>query len=143
MRLMSGCLALVAGLAASSANAADDPKDCAVKATDAERLSCYDAIYRVTPSAPVTAGAWIIQREVSKIDDTENVMALVESREPHIAKFGRAEKLSLILMCREHELMAYIIFADVFMSNLNEGGKVTYRVDKQSANPQFSSKQRS
>jgi type VI secretion system protein VasI len=39
--------------------------------------------------------------------------------------------LDLILRCSEGKTIAYVNFADEFMSDSNGGGRVTYRLDKE------------
>ena len=105
--------------------------DCAKIDDGSLRLACYDAEFRASISS-AQASAWMVREETSKVSDRRSVILAVESLEPLSGRFGRKEKATLILACREGATHAYVIFGGHFMSS-HQHGAVTYRVDKKPA----------
>lgn len=118
------------------ATAQDDPEACARIHEDSARLECYDLIFRHTRSeteGTEGTGAWQVNVERSRIDDSTNVTIYVEASEPYVNRYGRQGHPTLIIRCKENETNLYIHFAGAFMSDLRGGGRVTYRLDREDA----------
>ena len=108
-----------------------------------KRIACFDALVadsaptlQPTPSAterPSGSGQWNVTTKVSKIDDSTNVYLLLESIEPIRGRFGENAPMTLSVVCRENKTALYFRFAGQFMSSLEGGGVITYRVDKRPA----------
>jgi type VI secretion system protein VasI len=78
--------------------------------------------------SPSDAG-WNVEEERSKIDDSTNVYARLESIEPIHSKLGRPYPMEIMVACRERKTAIFIVFAGHFMSSHAGGGIVTYRID--------------
>lgn len=109
--------------------AAQTGAECARIADPDTRLSCYDALF-VTDAPVPRAGAWQVRDTRSALDDSRRVILIVESREPLRGRFGRAEPASLILRCEENTTALFVNWGGHFMSDLNRGGRVDYRIDR-------------
>ncbi len=114
-------------------SSANEPSDCADIDKDARRLECYDLLFRKSVDRSQEASRWNVQVEQSKIDDSRNVFLYVDSLEPIRNQFGQASNGNLVISCRENETSLWFKFGGHFMSDLEEGGRITYRVDKQVA----------
>jgi len=106
---------------------------CALITDDGARLECYDLIFRKTSTAVPSNSQWDVTEEVSKIDDSKNVFMSVKSLEPNYNRFGAPETVELSIACRERKTNLWIYFGGEFMSDLDGGGEVTYRIDKSKA----------
>lgn len=76
------------------------------------------------PAAPV--GKWDVSKKVSKLDDSENVILLLEADIPVTNKFNETYPPKLLLTCREKSLDAYIGW-NTFVHT--ESTAVTTRID--------------
>lgn len=109
-------------------------KKCAGKSVDAQRLLCYDLLFRTTQTEVTPkngTGVWRIQNEVSKLDDTKNVFLSTKNTNNVTDRFGRAKTITMHIQCRENTTLFYVHF-DTFMSD-HRNGTVTYRLDKAKA----------
>lgn len=110
-----------------------------------KRLSCYDdlalgehkeavakAVDTLNPK-PDEVGKWQVHIDKSKIDDSTSVVASLEASQPIAGRVGRPATPWLIIRCLENVTSAYLDFGGLFMSDIQGYGKVTFRVDKQSA----------
>lgn len=104
-------------------------KACAIISDDARRLSCYDAVFRVSEEPTKPVGDWTVSEETSKVDDSKTVFLSVRSIDRIRGRFGNKKRAVLMLRCKENTTSAFINFGGHFMSSLNHG-TVTYRVDK-------------
>ena len=109
-------------------SSANEPSDCADIDKDARRLECYDLLFRKSVDRSQEASRWNVQVEQSKIDDSRNVFLYVDSLEPIRNQFGQASNGNLVISCRENETSLWFKFGGHFMSDLEEGGRITYRV---------------
>ena len=116
----------------SSANAQGTVQSCAAMPDDGKRLHCYDALFR-TKSTESTKSAWQIKEETSKIDDSKNVYAALESSEAITNPYGQRRKAVLLVRCAEKKTSLYLTFADHFISSIQQYGTVTYRIDRNPA----------
>jgi type VI secretion system protein VasI len=76
---------------------------------------------------------WQIRRSRSPMDDSPAVRLDAISDSMHRDRYGREKPIILTIVCRENRTDTYISFAEHFMSDLNGGGKVQYRIDDKSA----------
>lgn len=117
--------------------------DCCIAETDMadacaridnndQRLLCYDLLFRKSVSTS-TVSQWEVKQEKSKIDDSENVYMSVDSLEIHSRSFGQPDHLRLMIFCRERRTDVFIQFAGEYMSDIQGGGRTTFRLDKNKA----------
>jgi type VI secretion system protein VasI len=133
MRLLT-IIALLASVLLTPARAQDDPKNCAEISNDAERLECFDLIFKKSSTTTIAPKSdWIVTQENSKIDDSANVSLTVSSMQPITNQYGMQTNLDMYIVCREKKTDFYIVFGDQFMSSIEEYGKVTFRLDKRPA----------
>ncbi len=126
MRLIS----IAATLLMHTPAAAQTGAECARIASPDDRLSCYDALF-VTPVATPQAGLWAVQETRSALDDSRRVTLTLDSTEPMPGRFGQQEPATLIIRCEQNTTALFIIWGGHFMSDLNRGGRVDYRIDAQ------------
>lgn len=132
------CLAFL--VLQSGALGAQPAETCAGLVSDSERLSCYDRIYRSIASPPVPPtssvedkGDWQVSLSQSALDDTPTVVLRLESANEIARPFGGRGTGSLYLRCQENTTVAYFVFAGHFMSDIQGGGRVDYRIDDHKA----------
>jgi type VI secretion system protein VasI len=124
---------LAIAISARTSFAEDDPKACAAVQGDAQRLECYDLIFRKSSTTRESTNEWVVTEEVSKIDDSRNVFLTLQSIEPIANQYGTPVRLELNITCRERKTDLYIFFGGYFMSSTLGGGVVTYRIDDRPA----------
>ncbi|WIX31230.1 type VI secretion system-associated protein TagO [Salinicola sp. JS01] len=124
--------ALLALVTLAGATAANADQDCASISDSQSRLACYDQHSSVGKAE--TESAWRIKRRTSPIDDSTTVLLSSDSREPIKDRLGRQRKATLMLRCQENSTSLMLFFAENFMSDLNQYGEVTLRIDDQQAN---------
>lgn len=117
-------------LAASHAHAS---QRCAAIADDARRLECFDLEYRKTVKPVPQDSKWNVRRDVSKLDDTENVFLTLVSDNAQRGRFGGDENAVLVMACRENTTSLWVRFGGHFMADNAGGGRVTFRIDDQKA----------
>ena len=120
----------------SSAQAADNGlSKCSEVKSDIERLQCFDDLVKVrgalSPVATTASkGAWTLQTETSKINDSQNVTLAVKSSSTISGKFGGSGNAELQILCREGKTDAYFTFAGHFLADIEGYGELTVRIDK-------------
>ena len=114
----------------SSAVVAQQGAECARIANPDARLSCYDALFRET-TKEVVAGKWSVTDEKSTLDDSRKVTLFLESEEELRGRFGNKDKAALVIRCEENTTVIYVRWGGHFMSEINGGGRVDYRIDDQ------------
>jgi len=118
-------------------NAEDSPTACAALKKDADRLECFDLIFKKSvvqnPVPTGSTGKWVVRVEKSKIDDTENAFVWLNAKEDRKNRYGQEGYDSIHINCRENTTDIYFHFAGDFMSSTTGGGKITYRIDKTKA----------
>ncbi len=129
--MKSVCLTFFACLWAAAAHA--DFAKCLEIVDEAARLDCYDDAHGYhspkDESAPVAdSGAWAVQSELSKIDDSTNVFMTLQSEEETNCRYKTGTH-TLMIACRENTTSMWITFAGCFMSSIQGKGRVTYRLD--------------
>lgn len=118
----------------SPVRAQDDPKKCAAISSDAERLECFDLIFKKSSTMTTAPKSdWVVTEEKSKIDDSTNVSLTVSSMQPIRNQYGQQANLDMYILCREKKTDFYIVFGGHFMSSIENYGKVTFRLDKRPA----------
>jgi hypothetical protein len=98
------------GVAAPSA-AQSTPQACAAIADDAERLSCYDAIFRIG-------------------DDGVEEALVIESERLIPARPTGREPATMIVACEASEVVVSFAFAGQLVSNTGDIAPVTFQVDQ-------------
>lgn len=98
----------------------------------AESTTAPSAAKEDTPAAPAPApapapvGKWDVSKEVSKLDDSENVFLVLGADILVTNKFNETYSPKMLLTCREKRLEAYIDW-DTFVHS--ESSAVTTRID--------------
>jgi type VI secretion system protein VasI len=130
-------LFLLIFLAPSRAEAAD-PKECVVLTDGASRLKCYDEAVRGSANVALlptkSIGKWKVKTQKSKLDDSANISLQLPSVDLLRDRFGSVKYLSLHLRCAEGATVLYFHFGGLFMSNIESGGRISYRFDTEKAN---------
>ena len=112
---------------------AQEGEKCAVINEDSKRLLCYDLLFKISQiSNAQVSGKWNVTINKSKIDDSSTVSMVSVSTNEIVNKFGTAKTVFLAIVCKENTTFLTVSF-DTFMSSLNGGGLVTYRIDAQKA----------
>jgi type VI secretion system protein VasI len=112
-----------------------DVSNCTSIESSIDRLECYDkeAGYSPKPSVALTgAGDWLVRTETSKIDDSTNVFLSLVSEDHTSCRF-KPNAHSIHIACRENTTSLWIGFGECFMSSVQGKGRVTYRLDTDSA----------
>lgn len=117
--------------------AADTPQEVEARtAREAEARRIADT-HRVAEEAERTEklrlAHWDVRYGRSQIDDSRTVQITTRSLRTHANRYGQQRPLILTIVCRENKTNAHISFAEHFMSDIQGGGKVTYRVDAKPA----------
>jgi type VI secretion system protein VasI len=112
-----------------------DIQECLEIENSLDRLSCYDKEAGYDPGVTETtvgSGNWTVTSETSKMDDSTNVFLSLTSDEQTNCPY-KSGPHSLHMACRENQTNLWIYFGDCFMSSIQGRGKVTYRLDSDSA----------
>src|SRR5690554_2440337 len=107
-------------------------EECANIDNDERRLACYDAEYQ--PSSTVSKESeWMVNQEVSPIDDSVSVYMRVFSKEPIPARFRGEGKAELWLRCQENTTSLLLNMAGHHMTSIQQYGRVVWRLDDDAA----------
>ena len=111
---------------------------CAAIQGSVERLACFDTLAKNRDVAGpkvnvVTKGEWQVRTETSKIDDSTNVIMVLESANSFKSNMSRTKNGAIYIVCREGSTDFGIHMAGEFLSDTGEFGVVTYRLDKDKA----------
>jgi type VI secretion system protein VasI len=107
-----------------------EPATCAALKKDSDRLECYDLLFKkVETNVPSSPGDWQTDIETSKIDDSQNVLMSLSSKDEIGGMFGQQTTMIVHIACREKKTDFYISFGDNFMSDIEGYGDVTLRID--------------
>lgn len=148
MRIVTIALAAMLAASGMAAGESTDAEACRDITDDGERLSCYDAAFKLkeTPGEAANAESdvktetfealqrrmiendWRLYRETSKRDDSTNVFLWRPAKKPFTNKFGREGNVTFMIACRENTTSLWFNFNGEFMSDLNHG-TVVYRID--------------
>lgn len=134
----SACIALVLAGATASAIAQSTPEQCGAIDDGAERLVCYDLLFRIDrkPSSTSAQSAWETSSETSRIDDTTNVFMTLESSDTFPRRFGGSAHGTMIVRCMENTTSIIFRMGDHHLADLQNYGRVTYRIDDAPAKTQ-------
>ncbi len=111
---------------------------CAAVENNVSRLNCFDELARkrgvdkpIVQS--VTKGEWLVQTEISKIDDSTIVYLSVDSKDSFLGRYGKQQKANLVIVCQERRTHLYLKLGDYFLADSGGFGNITYRIDKRKA----------
>jgi type VI secretion system protein VasI len=85
------------------------------------------------PTMPRHALNWRLHQERSKIDDSQNVYITATATNQLVGRFGRRGSAEFVIRCNEGKTVAYFTFANHFMSDIQNYGRVVTRIDKRPA----------
>jgi len=129
---------LVSSVLQSNAETDREMATCAAIENSVERLACFDSLAQKRDlAAPkvdmVTSGDWQVRTETSKIDDSTNVMMLLESSNRFQSRMSGTKSAFLFITCRESSTDIGVHMSGEFLSDTAGFGNVTYRIDKNKA----------
>lgn len=107
-------------------------EECAEIDDSERRLDCYDSEYR-TSSEVSQESEWMVNTEVSPIDDSTSVYMRVFSKESIPSRFRGDEKAELWLRCQEDSTSLLLSMAGHHMTSIQQYGQVVWRLDDQVA----------
>jgi len=129
------CILTTVAMPAFTRTAQADLQECLEIENSLDRLSCYDKETGYAPEiteTTVSTGNWTVRSETSKMDDSTNVfLSLISDEQTNCPYKSGAH--SIHMACRENETNLWIYFGDCFMSSIQGKGKITYRLDSESA----------
>ncbi|MGH6824253.1 type VI secretion system-associated protein TagO [Methyloceanibacter sp.] len=137
--LLAGGVAVGQPTPSSAGDMQQQLRECSRIEDSVKRVACFDALAADNaPAPPVNTilsgtGQWKMTTDVSKIDDSTNVFLSLDSTEPIVGRFGEKGPMEFYIACRENKTDLFFRFAGEFMSSLEGGGKITYRIDKRQA----------
>ncbi|RVJ68177.1 hypothetical protein CN167_29370 [Sinorhizobium medicae] len=109
---------------------------CISISNDLDRLACYDKELGRTAkveAVPVSAGAWEVSQQKSKLTDQTDVFLRVDSEEIIDCGWNSGQKIAMFLRCSE-STTALMFVTDCHMaSNFGSYGEIEYRLDKEKA----------
>lgn len=115
---------------------------CSAVGDGVKRLACFDDLAKIEQKTAdqkankkldakeTQSNNWIQSVSQSKIDDSETVILMTESKDPVPGRFKKQAVPALIFRCMEKITSVYINFDGIFMSDHAGHGKVTFRIDK-------------
>lgn len=133
------------------------PELCAALQSDTARLACYDENFRgsapsvdetespigadaeapsapvATPVEPAVRSLWSVRRTRSEVDDSERVVLTLTSSDSIRGRFQQPGPATMVVRCEENTTSVYLLFNDLFMSDIQGYGQVTVRVDERRA----------
>ena len=107
--------------------------------SDEYRLKCYDSATEFGKKNEANAiaqntGKWLVRKETSDIDDSQNVFMTISSNEKVLGPFSNGSAPAQILIrCMENTTSVVLIMNDHFLSDIQGYGAVTYRLDEKKA----------
>ena len=120
LALLASCTLGMVPERALSDDIATDARECAAKASPADRLRCFDVMFgkdglTATPSTAM-AGSWHLSVDKSPNDDSTSLYAALGARDVSGGAMFDASEATLFVRCRERKLSAYVtgnVFFDV------------------------------
>ena len=112
---------------------------CHRMVSDEYRLKCYDSATEFGKKNEANAiaqntGKWLVRKETSDIDDSQNVFMTISSNEKVLGPFSNGSAPAQILIrCMENTTSVVLIMNDHFLSDIQGYGAVTYRLDEKKA----------
>lgn len=91
-----------------------------------------DATVAQTAEAPARS-SWIVNTSTSAIDDSRGVIMTSFSSDTIRSRFGQPRSAKLVLRCRENTTSLFLVFAGNHMTDHQQYGRVTVRIDDQDA----------
>lgn len=91
-----------------------------------------NALKQGLATAPAVNGAWETRVEKSKIDDSTTVTALLPAKDFVQVRLGKYLP-GIVVRCLENVTAFYINFGGIFVSDIEDYGSVTFRVDTKPA----------
>lgn len=110
---------------------ADTLEGCGRITDDTARLGCYDLLARPAPAAP--AGHWQLDRTGSALQGRGMVELSLPSESPIQGRFGGSERGTVHIRCQDNRTTIFVRMAGRFLSDLQGGGRVDYRIDERPA----------
>lgn len=115
-------------------------EDCAKNVNDAERLSCYDNIFRIEqkstetePQADEKEKGWYVWKSQSKIDDSVSDLMMLLSDNLVNERAGKMGYGTIGIKCHQKTTTITFSAGELFLVDDDDYGRVTYRLDKEKA----------
>lgn len=113
--------------------ATEDGTSCGAIENVAERLLCYDGIFR-TPNTDMPARTnWDVSISTSPLTDEQTVVALVLSNEEISCGRSTDQRMILLVRCKENSTSLYFDTGCHMTSGHGDYGKMEMRIDTQTA----------
>jgi type VI secretion system protein VasI len=113
---------------------------CSAIKDSVKRLECFDDLSaRIGVSRPLhkesQIGAWRVKEDVSRVDDSTNVLVSLGADSDISGALGEASRPTLNLRCKEKKLDAYVVtdMAPAVEYGLSDQATATIRFDKDKA----------
>lgn len=107
---------------------------CKSEINGTKRLECYDRLFPQSRQENSTAtsgiGKWEISNSTSKVDDSQNVILMLQGNETIRTTFSGMVTPTLFIACREKKTEVFVNW-DIYLGL--EQTRMLYRIDKQKA----------
>lgn len=122
---------LVLAGACGAATAQNTAEECGAIDDGAERLVCYDLLFRIDRSSAQSGpdSQWSVRTDISRIDDSTNVFMTVQSTDTFPKRFGGEGRGTMLVRCMENTTTVYFTMAGHHLADLQNYGRLTYRID--------------
>ena len=84
-------------------------------------------------ASTVNGSTWQTTQSTSPIDDSMTVHIIQEAVGPHKNRYGRTGHANLQILCENNRTGLALVLPELYTSDINGLGSVTFRVDKQQA----------
>lgn len=115
-------------------------EDCAKNDNDAERLACYDKIFKTDqkpaqaePQVDVGKKGWDVWKSQSKIDDSVSDLMMLLSDNIVNERAGTMGYGTIGIKCHQKTTTITFNAGEFFLVDDDDYGRVTYRLDKEKA----------
>ena len=115
-------------------------EECAKNDNDAERLACYDNIFKsdqkaakTEPQADEKEKGWYVWKSQSKIDDSVSDLIILLSDNLVNQRAGKLGYGTIGIKCHQKTTTITFSAGKIFLIDDDDYGRVTYRLDKEKA----------
>lgn len=137
--IIVGLIVVGSLLNTNSKSRLDDPTNNVVVPNgpldSAEKIEADQAarIHKAKEVARTALFSWRVTTSTSPIDDSTNVQMRIISTTNIAGRFGQSGPATMVIMCMENKSTVYFQLNNLFLSDIQSYGNVTYRVDKKQA----------
>jgi type VI secretion system protein VasI len=117
-------LAILAVSGGATAGTRETPESCAKVANNYARQFCYEDLEKAGIKIPDPVPEWVVEKEKSKMDDSETINLNLRSLE-----YGT----TINIRCEEKVTTIYFTLGSAFMADIEGYGNIRYRLDQEKA----------